>query len=258
MPQLPRFYAPPAAWRTTDGLVELDSGETHHCVDVIRVAPGDRVSVFDGCGNEAVAVLSSRDRKHASLAIESCASAAPRRSRIALAVAIPKGRNIEWIIEKAVELGVADIFPLLTARTVVKIPPHQRAARAEKWRRTAIEACKQCGQNWLPNVAEPAPWGEFCPSLAPGDFDLALIGSLEPDTRPMRSRVDQFRVSHGRAPRSACLIIGPEGDLTQGEYADARARGWQPVTFGELVLRVETAALYAMSVLRHELDAAEE
>ena len=256
MPPLPRFYAPPAAWQREERLVELDAREAHHCADVMRIAPGDRLCVFDGCGNEAIAVLKSHDRRGASLAVESCSSAAPRESRLALAVAIPKGRSLESIIEKAVELGVSDIFPLLTARTVVKIDPPERAGRAEKWRRAAIEACKQCGQNWLPNVADPSSWAGFCASRRAGDYDLPLIGSLEADAPALRRRVSEFRAGRGREPRSACMIIGPEGDLTSDEHAQARECGWQPVTFGGLVLRVETAALYAMSVLRHELDAA--
>ena len=154
---------------------------------------------------------------------------------------------MEWIIEKAVELGVNAIFPVLTERTVVKLDAKDAAKKQEKWQRVAIEACKQCGQNWLPKVHTPAPFLTALDSLPA--HDLKIIAALQPDARALR----EITNLQSQITKSAAVTIGPEGDFTPDEYTTARERGYAPITLGPLVLRVETAALYALSILRYEL-----
>jgi 16S rRNA (uracil1498-N3)-methyltransferase len=249
----PRFYAPPAGWNIAEGTVVLDASESRHCVGVLRRGVGEMVRVFDGQGRQAAAVIRAADRQQVSLGIKSI-DEAPDRGRFALAVAIPKGKTIDWIIEKAVELGAGEIVPLITQRTIVRVDPRERAARQQKWQRVALEACKQCGQNWLPQVTRPLDWPAFIAGYAANGFDLPLVGSLQPDARPLREVVGAFISAHNRRPATACLIVGPEGDLTVDEYTLAHRRGWHATSFGAGILRVETAALFGLSILRYEIE----
>ncbi|MGI8603214.1 MAG: RsmE family RNA methyltransferase [Verrucomicrobiales bacterium] len=265
----PRFFAPPENWDCERGSVALDPHETRHCQTVMRCQAGHRVVVFDGRGCQAQAAIPETQTRKASevrgpagaasradleLRIECLMPIEPRPPLLMLATAIPKGKLMEWIIEKSVELGVSEITPLLTERTIVRIGPGERVHRQQKWQRLAIEACKQCGQNWLPEVHEPATSENFFLLTSTAAFDLPLIASLESGAAPLRKIVDAFRDTQSHLPRTAALVVGPEGDLTADEYAFARDRGWRALTLGALTLRVETAALFGISILRHELS----
>lgn len=237
----PRFFLPPADWAA--GEWRLDEEESHHGIRVLRVRPGQQVAVFDGAGREAPTEVAAVEG--GTLVLRPAqGTRAPAAAPLALVVAVPKARGLEWIIEKAVELGVAAVHPVITARTITRIPPAEAAERQRKWRRLALEACKQCGQNHLPEVAPPMAFTAF---LASGrKWPLQVVGSLEPGTPPLRKVL-----ATAKNPSAAALLIGPEGDLTDEEYGAARAAGWQPASFGPLTLRVETAALYGLSILRH-------
>jgi 16S rRNA (uracil1498-N3)-methyltransferase len=227
--------------------LHLSDDEAKHCAQVLRKHVGDHIILFDGAGNEATAEITSITTKRVDLKIlERRETPAPAVS-ISLIQAIPKGANMEWIIEKAVELGVNDIYPVVTERTVVRLDFNDSSRKQEKWQRVAIEACKQCGQNWLPEVHAPSRFPVMLGTLPV--HDLKIIAALQPDSRSLRDILK----SAIRSPRSVVVAIGPEGDFSAAEYAIARERGFEPVTLGPLVLRVETAALYAMSVIGHEL-----
>jgi 16S rRNA (uracil1498-N3)-methyltransferase len=166
--------------------------------------------------------------------------------------AIPKGRIIESIIQKAAELGAARIVPLLSERVVAQLDEESAESKAEKWRQTAVEAIKQCGSAWLPQVDLPVTPKAF---LARGEtFDLSLIGSLQNDGRHPRNYVESFCTNHGRLPQSVCVWVGPEGDFTPAELIAAKSAGALPITLGRLVLRSETAAVYCLAVLNYELQ----
>lgn len=241
---LSRFYVAPIEEATFSG------AEAKHCTQVLRKCVGDQVIVFDGAGTEATAEITTISSKRVELKIlERRQTPAPAVS-ISLIQAIPKGANMEWIIEKAVELGVNAIFPVLTERTVVRLDAREAAKKQEKWQRVALEACKQCGQNWIPQVHAPVPFLSVLETLPAQD--LKIIAALQPDSKSLKSILNEPGTKN-QEPRNACLAIGPEGDFTPAEYAAARAAGFAPATLGPLVLRVETAALFAMSVLQHEL-----
>jgi 16S rRNA (uracil1498-N3)-methyltransferase len=164
---------------------------------------------------------------------------------------VPKGKIIEDIIEKSVELGVQRVVPLLTERVVVQLDKAGAEARRAKWQQVAVEAIKQCGAAWLPLVERPQAISEF---LARGEkIELSLVGSLQTGRRHPREWISQFQQQHGRLPRSAGVWIGPEGDFTLAELQGIEASGAKPVTLGELTLRVETAAVYCLSFLNYEL-----
>jgi 16S rRNA (uracil1498-N3)-methyltransferase len=165
---------------------------------------------------------------------------------ITLAQAIPKGKNMDLIVQKSVELGIAAIQPLVTRYTVVQ----PGDGKSEKWRRNALEACKQCGQDTLPEIAEPLAFDRWIATQAeaPG---LKLIASLAPGARPLRTVLRE-----NPATVAATLLVGPEGDFSAEETTAALAAGFLPISLGSIVLRVETATLFCLSALRYEFDKA--
>ena len=247
---LHRFYLPPSRW--AEETSELDPADSHHCADVLRLEAGDMVVVFDGLGRAAEAELLAVHRKHCLLRIRQSHSSPPLRCSITLVQAIPKGKNMDLVIQKAVELGAANVIPLLSERTVVRLEDAADAARKqERWQSIAIEACKQCGQNWMPRIGLPVTTKEFFAALPPAD--LLLIASLEPDARPVKEVLAAYSATKKSFPSSVLVMVGPEGDFTPAEAALAKAAGAAPITLGQIILRTETAALYCLSVLGHEL-----
>jgi len=160
---------------------------------------------------------------------------------------------MELIVQKAVEIGAAEIAPIVSDRTVVQIDSETAAQKQAKWQQIAIEAAKQCGQNWLPRVHAPRRLTEFFSSASEESFDLRLIGSLQPDARHLKRILEDYSSEHRDRPRSVMMLVGPEGDFTPAELSLARRHGCQPITLGPVILRVETAALYCLSILSYEL-----
>ncbi len=247
-----RFYLTPNEWNA-EPLV-LRGTEAHHARDVLRLQPDDRLTLFDGAGREALATIEAFDSRAVHLRVMQEARNPPPACRIGLAQAIPKGKNMDLIVQKAVEIGATEIFPLLTARTVIHLEEKQIEQKRSKWQQIAIEAAKQCGQNWLPRVFAPTSPNEFFLAPDTPKFDLCLIGSLQSDAQHLRKVLTNYRQSHcGARPANVLMMIGPEGDFTPAEIALARTHGCYPITFGPIVLRVETAAIYCLSVLSYEL-----
>ncbi len=243
---MPRFYIPPFAWNP-DRLA-LDSAEAHHAVDVLRMKEGDRATVFNGEGSEAEVEFAKVGRQGVELRRLSVHKAPPLACRVTLGQAIPKGKNMELILEKATELGAAEIVPLLSERTVVRGTEAEHERKQHKWQRTVVEACKQCGQNWVPRVHPARTPKAFFESGA--KYDLMLIASLQADARSLKERLAEF----GGRPKSVLILVGPEGDFTPAEIALAKSHGCRALTLGSIILRTETAALYCLSVLNHELQ----
>ena len=245
-----RFYLPPENWNP-DSLV-LSGAEAHHARDVLRLKPDDKLVVFNGRGREITATIASSG-DHLRLHKLHETETPPLRCRIALGQAIPKGKNMELIVQKAVEIGAAEIFPLISERTIVDLDPAAAEQKRAKWQTIAIEAAKQCGQNWLANVHAPQKLRDFFDaSTGVGrtpQFDLRLIGSLQPGTMHLKKILSDYSTEHDSRPTSALMLVGPEGDFTPAELALARSHGCLPITLGPIVLRVETAAIYCLSVL---------
>lgn len=244
-----RFYIPPASWNLDD--LVLDEAETHHATDVLRLQAGERVVVFNGQGYEATAEVVAIGKRSVELKRLHHAKTAPLPCQITLGQAIPKGKNMEFIVQKATELGAAGIAPLLSERTVVQVDAGDAAKKKEKWQDVTIEAAKQCGQNWLPTVHTPAGPKDF---FAEGHkFDLTLIASLQPDAQHPKKVLEEHVAINGKMPVSLLVLVGPEGDFTPAEIALAKSYGARPITLGPIILRTETAALYCLSVLSYEL-----
>ena len=242
-----RFYLPPSECRSDRPA--LTGNQAHHAADVLRVKVGDRVSVLDGAGGELACRVESITRQKVQLTVQGRTTAPPPPWRITLAQAIPKGKGLEAIIQKATELGVWRIVPLLSQRVTTHLEGDSIEHKAEKWRQTAVEAIKQCGQRWLPQVDPPTTLPAW---LARGDkFDLTLVASLQDDRRHLRAYLPPGALR----PQTIAIWIGPEGDFAPEEMEAIKAAGASPITLGPLVLRSETAALCALSIINHELSA---
>lgn len=235
---MPRFHLPPASWESAC----LTGDEARHLTQVLRIKPGESITVFDGCGISAEARVLSSSKDQVFLDIGPSNVSARTPPSVTLAQAIPKQKNMDLIVQKAVELGVAAIQPLVTRHTIV----HPGEGKADKWRRIALEACKQCGQNNLPVIHDPLPFDVWLSGQAPPSQDLRIIASLAPGARPLREILRQ-----ASNPESATLLIGPEGDFSPDETSSALAGGFLPATLGPIVLRVETATLFCLSALAY-------
>lgn len=242
-----RCYLPSADWSSPTLLVE--GGEAHHAKRVVRLKQGDKCEVFDGRGQAALAVVQDTQGGALALRIEELLPPLPPMVEMTLALAIPKGTNMDLIVQKAVELGVSRIVPVITERTIVRLPGKEAEAKAAKWRRTALEACKQCGVSTVPQVE---PVQSFSQLMQRTDLpDLRLVCAIVPHAKPLRSVLEQARRD---GLHRIVLLIGPEGDFSPGEYAAAEQGGYLPVSLGSIILRVETAVFMALSSARYALD----
>jgi 16S rRNA (uracil1498-N3)-methyltransferase len=244
-----RFYLPPQPG--DENRLQLDGREAHHGLKVLRLQPGESVTVLDGTGHEFLCTVESVSRQALSLAVKEKKFTPAPSCPVTLLVAIPKGKIIENIIQKSVELGARRIVPLLTERVVMQLDDDGSEQKREKWQQVAVEAVKQCGASWLPAIEAPQSIANF---LAQGDaIELPLVGALTSPRRHPRECFEEFQTQHGRLPRSAGIWIGPEGDFTPEELQAILQSGARPVTLGSLTLRVETAAVYGLSILNYEL-----
>ena len=245
-----RFYLPPE--QCQGSLLTLDGREAHHGLHVLRLRRGEQIVVLDGVGQEFFCEVRELTRHEIQLTPLSKKFIEPLPYQITLVQAIPKGKIFESIIQKATELGVARIIPLLSERVTSHLDEENSEAKVEKWQLTAIEAIKQCGSPWLPKVEAPVSPKDF---LARAEvFDLALIGSLQTETRHARAWFQAYQEERKRLPHTLCVWVGPEGDFTPEEIRAARNAGALPITLGRLVLRSETAAVYCLSILNYELQ----
>lgn len=249
MPDFRAFCIP--AEREPQSLV-LDAAESHHLVTVNRARIGATVVVFNGKGTEWICELTSDSKRAAELKVRFSQSAPPLPHAISLAQALPKGNTMEAIVRKATEIGAAEIIPVQSERTQVHLEGSRSDKKHDKWVTAALEGAKQCGNPWLPMIRPLQSVATFFES--PGTFDLKLIASLHSGAKSLKSVLQESTRSNGRAPRRVLWAIGPEGDFTPSEMSIAQSAGFQPITLGPLVLRCETAAVYALSVLSYELS----
>lgn len=235
-------------------LVVLSPDESHHLARVLRVEAGQELTLFDGQGTRAEGVVDSVTKKEVTARILSRETVPPPAVEITLIQAVCKPDRFELILQKATELGVRHIQPVITKNA--SLPSGKIEKMVERGEAIIRNAAQQCGTAWLP-VFHPLRGGtEFFPMI--GKFDVCFIGSLHPDAKPFRevfrslpalSRVEREKPKI----KTAALLIGPEGDFTKEEVDAAVAAGAIPVTFGNQILRTETAAIFGLSVLAYEL-----
>ena len=231
----------------------LSREESHHLVAVNRARRGDTVVAFDGRGHEWIGELVDDQKNAAILKVRFKQQRPPLPYEITLGQALQKGQFMDAIVRKATEIGAARIVPLESERTQVHLEGGRSDRKIEKWQTAALEAAKQCGNPFLPEILPVQNATKFME--AAGNFDLKLIASLHPGAQSLKNVLATFRASHGRAPTKALWLVGPEGDFTPAEMSVAQSAGFAAISLGPLVLRCETAAVYALSILSYELGA---
>jgi len=240
-----RFYVSPESIFPDKNLIEVkDRDEVHHIRDVMRLKKGIRVTVFDGRGKEYSGSIKQADRHSVVIDIEDRADLISRMPYdLALYQAIPKKNKMDFIVEKAVELGASVIVPMLTERTVPVIKDKE-LKKTDRWRRIAKAASKQCGRSVLPEVLEVADFNSALAMAA--SSDLVVFAALDKDSRPLKT------ILRNKNPKKISVFIGPEGDFSEPEIALARDKGCSICSLGPSVLRSETAAIYILSSLSYE------
>ncbi len=235
----PRFYCPPPLPLSTN--FELPPAAAHHASRVLRLRVGDAVQIFDGIGNALDATINEISGKHVMLGnLQTCMEQPKSGLRIVLAQAMCSSDKMDWIVQKATELGVSEILPVQTQRSVAKLSGARAEKRAEHWRSVVISACEQCGRNDLPLIHAPQDLETWLLAMrtAPGSkFILLPGGATQLQTQP-------------KPDGSVTLVIGPEGGFTPDEANVALQMGFAPVLLGPRVLRTETAAIAGISALQ--------
>ena len=247
-----RFYAPHegSGARDAGARLTLSSEESRHLRDVLRLRPGDEAYAFDGEGREYACAVVEVGRGNAGATLEVRARVEPQKPEsplgLALAVALLKGEKFDMVVQKATELGVVRVVPVLTARSDVR--PREAAGsarRTARWQRLALEAAKQSGRARVPRLVEPV---EFA--------SLVASGPAEGEARLFFSERDGASLAEalpGRPaqPPTATALVGPEGGWESEEIEAARRNGWAVVTLGGRTLRAETAAVVVAALLQH-------
>ena len=251
---MPRFYCP--APLASGAPLELPAGAARH-VQVLRLQPGDSITLFNGSGDptaawhgaapsggEFDATITHMGRSDVQVLV-GAHHAVEREAHHAvhLAVGMPVNERMDWLVEKATELGVASIQPLMTERSVLRLSGERAEKKVAHWQSVAIAACEQCGGNRVPLVKPVKTLQAWLQALAPKGDDARWLLSLCDGSSPLRQHL-----AHGTAPHTT-FLSGPEGGLSAGEEVAAVASGFTPVTLGPRVLRAETAALTALARL---------
>ena len=221
--------------------VVLEGNVAQHLGRVLRAKVGDVVALFNGNGEEYVATVTEISKRAVCVVVgEAATPATESRVHTLLGLCLSKGDRFDWAIQKASELGVGAIAPLYSERVDFSIPPDRVEKRVAHWQQIAISACEQCGRVKVPSVAHPQSLLQWVQdAIAEQKWVLHCSGG---DTLPLQ-------VSGHAIPRSAALLIGPEGGLTDEEVAVAKDNGFGRVRMGPRVLRTETAPIVALSAL---------
>jgi 16S rRNA (uracil1498-N3)-methyltransferase len=220
----------------------IDGEAANHIARVLRLRPGDPLMLFDGGGGEHAARIEAF-RKDAVVVIVGERSAVERESPLPLTLAqgVSRGERMDWVVQKATELGVTRIVPLLTERTVVRLEAQQAQRKRLHWQAIAVAACEQSGRDRVPGVDSPLSLGEF------------LDGAGASGTRLLLSAAGSLRIAQlPRPPAGLTVLIGPEGGLAETEQRAALAAGFIAVRVGPRILRTETAAVAALTLLQHQ------
>jgi len=230
---MPHFYVPPE--NISDKTFRITGEDVHHLVTVLRYAVGDKLKLFDGQGKTMIGVIDliSKDEIKGTL----LRSAAMEKPGIAVHLyqAVPKGERFDWFVEKAAELGVAKVTPLITARSVITEVAEQKL---ERWRRLGKAACQQCGRAGLMEIEKPV---EFSPLLGRGPMPVAALNIIAWESESSKTLKEAFE--ERKVVKEANIFIGPEGGFSVKEIELAKASGLIPVTLGTRILRSETAGL---------------
>lgn len=236
---MPRFYCPPPL--PINGISDLPPDAAHHAMRVLRLREGEAVQMFDGLGNECRGVITELGGKRVVIGnITVIDSDRESPLKVLLAQALTSSEKMDWVIQKATELGVAEIQPVDTERSVARLSAERTTKRLEHWHQVAISACEQCGRNVLPKIQAPLDimaWLQQTKTMPHAKYILLPEGtaSLHDQAKPQGKVV---------------LLIGAEGGFTQAEGAAALHCGFTSIRLGARVMRTETAALAGLAALQ--------
>jgi 16S rRNA (uracil1498-N3)-methyltransferase len=245
---MPRFYCP--APLHTGAVLDLPAGAARH-VQVLRLQPGDAITLFNhgpgwactspGGEFEARVTLMGRSQVQVEVGAHHAVEREAQR-RVHLAVGMPANERMDWLVEKAAELGVASIQPLMTERSVLRLAAERATKKVEHWQSVAVAACEQCGGNRVPTIHAVKTLAQWLAALDTHSVQ-ALLLSLGAGTQALQSVADSDSGS------GVLFLSGPEGGLSSAEESAALTAGFRPVSLGLRVLRAETAALTALALL---------
>jgi len=248
-----RFYAPPAAFAPDGAKVSLAREESLHLRSVLRLKPGDEAFVFDGEGKEYVCIVADGRGRGETATLEVRGEVEAQRPEspleLTLAVALLKGEKFDLVVQKATELGVSRVVPVVTKRADVRLRQGREGMeRVARWRRLALEAAKQSGRARVPQVCAPVAFASLLVAEADaGDVAARRLLFAERGGRGLAETVREWETS----PEKLIALVGPEGGWETEEIAEACAAGWLAVTFGGRILRAETAAIVVAGLLQH-------
>lgn len=243
---MPRLYCPvPLA---SGQLVTLPAAATRHA-QVLRMQPGDALTLFNGTGGEFDAQVTAMGRAQVQVQVGAHHAVEREAHRaLHLAVGMPANERMDWLVEKATELGAASVQPLQSARSVLKLRAERALSKQAHWQAVANAACEQCGRNRVPLLHPVRELSAWLTTIQPGP-GLRLLLSLRSDAQTLTQALATALLSAGQASAPVTLLSGPEGGLTEAEERSALAAGFVPVSLGAQVLRAETAPLAALAAL---------
>ncbi|MGB2805348.1 MAG: 16S rRNA (uracil(1498)-N(3))-methyltransferase [Candidatus Zixiibacteriota bacterium] len=240
------FYTNPE--KINKETLTIEGDEARHILSVLRHGAGDEIDVVDGRGTKHRVLIeeASRDFLQGRIVSQTRMENEPQ-CHITLAQAICRKERMDFLVEKATEIGVSSIIPIVTERNLVKVDDASREkSKIERWRRLAIAAMKQSLRTVLPEIRDVTPFDQLLPQI--GNFDLCLIASLDKDAKNVRD-CEQLKTK----PDRVLLIVGPESGFTDEELTQAKALGATPVSLGSRRLRTETAGVVFLSLALHQL-----
>lgn len=235
--RIPRIYTPQPL--TLSASIELEESASHHLLKVLRMQPGRELIIFNNTGREYTATIVSATKKSACVAITR-ESTVNRESPLTteLAIGLSRGERFDWVLQKATELGVTRIAPLMTERTEVKLNEDRLQKRQQQWQKIIIGACEQCQRNTLPDIMTPVTLPQY-------------LAQCQAQTRFVLHHRAATPLNERPPPTSITVLIGPEGGLNDNEIDLAEQHQFQPLQLGPRVLRTETAPIAALAIVQN-------
>jgi 16S rRNA (uracil1498-N3)-methyltransferase len=220
----------------------MSGSDAHKIVTVLRLRDGDEIEVIDSAAQRFIAAIAVDGRNVSATLRERRESRDSFALHVTVAQGVPKGRKMDFVVEKLTELGAAQLLPLQSERTVVT---DVSANKIERWRRLAKTAAQQCGRDEVPRVGDPIQFSELCTTFS--NYDVVLFPWELADRTPLRDRLPELV----RDARRALVVIGPEGGFSHAEADAARNAGAQLISLGSRILRTESAALVVLALLNY-------
>jgi len=247
MSQLPRFHCP-AALHPGDEL-DLPAGTARH-VQVRRMQPGDEITLFSGEGGECVAVITRMGRSDVGVLVTQKLDVERELAlRIHLWSGITANERMDWLLEKATELGASTLLPITAERSVLKLKGERSDKKLAHWQAIAVAASEHCGRNRVLQVAPPLTLSQAIAASAPQSSGTRWILSLADGTKSLQAALQALPPQTAGQAQEVTVLSGPEGGLSPAEEAEALAAGFLPVSLGQRVLRAETAPVAVLSAL---------